>query len=162
MYSNLITIGMQFSLTVADPTCLSITHWCMSVTSGEGGYFLENYKATLPVRCFAVTSAVLNCAGNSRAPESSVACSFSHSITSVFWFLTMLKSILIHRNTQQTADALLGLPIVNLALESSVPAGVIAGVGTDIVFTWSWDQGSGMTCDLNADGSAIGTQWIQV
>ena len=58
---------------------------------------------------------------------------------------------------------LTGLPIENLALESSVPAGVIAGVGTDIVFTWSWDQGSGMTCDLNADGSAIsGTQWIQV
>ena len=56
-----------------------------------------------------------------------------------------------------------GLPIEGLALESSVPVGVIAGVGTDIVFTWSWDQGSGMTCDLHDDGSAIsGTQWIQV
>ena len=62
-----------------------------------------------------------------------------------------------------TSFTFIGLPIEGLTLESSVPAGVTAGVGTDIVFTWSWDQGSGMTCDLHDDGSDIsGTQWIQV
>ena len=46
-----------------DAACASITHWCVMVSGGEGGYYLESYRARF-VACDNVTTDIINCQGD--------------------------------------------------------------------------------------------------
>ena len=58
----------QFSLVVEESTCSSITHWCVAVSGGDGGYFIESYAAQLPITCLEITTDVLRCDGECTYP----------------------------------------------------------------------------------------------